>query len=61
MTAQRRWTRKRTYGADREEWVVLRDGVVVGRVMLDEQREHQRLQTSRRISDWEIPPQCTKR
>lgn len=40
MTAQRRWTRKRTYGEDREDWVVLRDGVVVGRVMLDEQQEH---------------------
>lgn len=36
MMAERRWTRKRTFEEDQEDWVVLRDGLVVGRVMLDE-------------------------
>ncbi|KJZ31397.1 hypothetical protein TW83_08965 [Paracoccus sp. S4493] len=36
MTAH--WTRKITFGADANDWVVLRDGLVVGRVMLDDQQ-----------------------
>lgn len=36
MTAQ--WTRKITFEPELHDWVVLRDGLVVGRVMLDEQQ-----------------------
>ncbi|MBF5078504.1 hypothetical protein F1642_04910 [Paracoccus sp. NBH48] len=36
MTAH--WTRKITFEADANDWVVLRDGLVVGRVMLDDQQ-----------------------
>ena len=32
------WTRKITFEADANDWVVLRDGLVVGRVMLDDQQ-----------------------
>ncbi|MFN4062321.1 MAG: hypothetical protein ACK4IA_16430 [Paracoccus hibiscisoli] len=32
------WTRKCTFEPDQDDWVVLRDGLVVGRVMRDEQQ-----------------------
>lgn len=36
MTAH--WTRKIIFEASTEDWVVLRDGLVVGRVMRDDQQ-----------------------
>ena len=32
------WTRKRAFEPELNDWVVLRDGLVVGRVMHDEQQ-----------------------
>ncbi|SCY61155.1 hypothetical protein [Paracoccus tibetensis] len=32
------WTRKRTFDPDLEDWVVLRDGLMVGRVYYDDLR-----------------------
>lgn len=32
------WTRKRTFEPEHDDWVVLRDGFVVGRVMRDTQQ-----------------------
>lgn len=32
------WTRKITFEADASDWVVLRDSLVVGRVMVDNQQ-----------------------
>lgn len=33
-----RWARKPTFEPDADDWVVLRDGLMVGRVMLDAQQ-----------------------
>lgn len=34
------WARKITFETDANDWVVLRDGLVVGRVMLDDQQSN---------------------